>query len=642
MSEKEVSGGEMNRLLSGVTILVSIVYYSVNIQANPLGNEDHFTTFATERLVILPEGMDHKDYKVVPPEFQSERLTAYLAQVKSFEHERSVSKYFKKLKRKFSWVPRSDLHYFENPNCSPNQIEQIIQDPEIDAKSQAQLIRVFLQECKSDMFGVSSGEYLSMVKLSLAQYDILENPNVRPVLFKLDDDSIVRGYLGLKPDNKPRPLVMIKCGITCNVDNSSELLIMAMHLFDESPFNVLLLGNISGSDFQKDNGHFAVGGFFEGIQTMGLANLLKRGPINNVISDLHMIGISLGGHAAFYTALYNDHNLDVDQNPLFNSVTAICPVANLQAAANGVYSSGSYVKNKLAVLATWRKITKLVGWVPFLGQYLEIGAKPSSSLVIDTLVNGSLDYYKKKMKEEPEWVLEPFKDAEISNHQDFWRLNDFRNFSNTIKTPTLVIAAKNDVVVSSQLNAFELDQEKTSSPYLNVLRMRKGSHCAFSINYGWRYFSALLRGYILSKSPGFDVNTSFSDYLLPSRITKRRSLKLRSDEVHVGQKVYVRKGQPNLYIKFKIYSYDDFFATTGTECMNTHYRLLPSYCFRTSLVKIPFSQLSQMNLKTPSNQTEAEAMTRLLNITTQVLDSSHSKIHRSNTRPYMIRMKHWQ
>ena len=96
------------------------------------------------------------------------------------------------------------------------------------------------------------------------------------------------------------------------------------------------LANVSGTDYLKDNGVVAVGGFDEGDQIMQVAEIVKdsNAKLSQYISDIHVLGFSLGGNGALFSSLYNSFSED---RPI-SSVAAICPVVNLQPTMESVFS----------------------------------------------------------------------------------------------------------------------------------------------------------------------------------------------------------------------------------------------------------------------------------------------------------------
>lgn len=85
-----------------------------------------------------------------------------------------------------------------------------------------------------------------------------------------------------------------------------------MMLFEQSPFNVLVLDNATGPDYLAMNSKPSIGGFSEGLQNMWIAKTLTdpTEPLSQIIESLHMVGMSLGGHGVLFSSLLNEFNLD--------------------------------------------------------------------------------------------------------------------------------------------------------------------------------------------------------------------------------------------------------------------------------------------------------------------------------------------
>src|SRR5690606_24972327 len=108
-----------------------------------------------------------------------------------------------------------------------------------------------------------------------------------------------------------------------------------MHLFEESPFHILYLANVTGTEYMKDNHSVALGGMDEGRQIIKLVEMLNKDPkYKDLIEDIHVVGVSLGSHGVLYSSLYNSFD---NSDYKIKSAVALCPVVNLEPTIKSVF-----------------------------------------------------------------------------------------------------------------------------------------------------------------------------------------------------------------------------------------------------------------------------------------------------------------
>jgi pimeloyl-ACP methyl ester carboxylesterase len=271
-----------------------------------------------------------------------------------------------------------------------------------------------------------------------------------------------------------------------------------MNLYDEGPFHVLLVPNITGSDFQRDNGILPLGGYDEGRQILKLAQWVQSPGFkyHKKISEVHLLGVSLGGSSTLYAALYASHNRKADGSAYINSAFVGCPVVDLEKSVQELYSGG--IISQIFKRVFWHQMQAIANDVPVVREIIGDGdiTKKHDLVEIEELITrGALSYYKKATLR-PDFNLAPFQDAKISNRDDLWNLNRFQNYADQVNLPVYVWAADNDKIVSAYKNA---DLLKGRDHY-NLIRTPKGNHCMFSDSYSWKIMGAITRGIFVSKS----------------------------------------------------------------------------------------------------------------------------------------------
>ena len=237
--------------------------------------------------------------------------------------------------------------------------------------------------------------------------------------------------------------------------------------------------------------------------------------------------------------------------------------------------------------------------------------------IIQTLTNQLLSQYKVLP---PEWYLPPFKDREISNVSDLWRLNNFIEKSSLIKVPTLIWNTQNDSIIKYDENGKAL-KAKNQNPNITILGTKYGEHCLYSSAFGWGLISRLLKSYILSNSPEFSVEKNIMpiEFNLPT---------LPKGEIHTVQEWSASKNNPNLTLTFptdKKYSYSFNFPN------------LPFWSnkkIRTPK-QIPY-KLLPFTIAVPKSDAEAQALTRWLNTNVELLTSNKTRLQGTSEIPMYI------
>lgn len=396
-----------------------------------------------------------------------------------------------------SWSPTGEGAPL-SAKCSTELWGARLQDPRVGSSVQLQgaLIQKYFKDCARELETGRNSSVTSLSKMMTMRYNPQAHPFLHRVVFSLPGNIKLKGLLGLKGDFKKRPLVVLRLGIFANIEEFMPERAWLMMLFEQSPFNILLLENMSGTDFVENNTRFSFGGYDEGIQNILVGQILKdpNEPLNRLIESLHLFGVSLGGHGVLYASMLNELNLPKGQN-LYQSFLGICPVVNLEATMKGVTTNKPF---SLAIdLWSQKRLSALEKRMPALKEYDSFSfLKKTISEVVRTY-QGGLSYVS-SVKLPPGVVDSP----------NFWDLNDFwKNYKN-VKSPVLILANHTDHLVRYNLNA-QLLQNKTmkvESNNISVVDFPYGIHCTLPIPYDWKAISTLLQSYVLSHSTNFQLN----------------------------------------------------------------------------------------------------------------------------------------
>lgn len=486
-------------------------------------------------------------------------------------------------------------------SCDPRNLDASREQMDrLSTKQWISQTKKFFSRCHEQF---EKGSWLgpaSLVKYFNTNYPFLASSRVKTLLIPLSGGRKIPATLAMKESGRSRPLVVVKAGVFSTSGEEPSLRNYMIHLFDQSPFNVLLVSNQTGMDYLYQNKYVSLGGWSEGQETIEIAQWLYSQPdIGPTISSLHLMGISLGGNAAVYGAYYNDLNL----NPLttqkyYNSVTAICPVISLKRTLEKLYSHK--LVGPLFYSNTrdhYAEASKYLTDVPDLTRAEAFPAKEKMSDYIGHVAAVSLNR----------------RGLASINGESFLRLNNFWNLTKKVNTPTLVWASKDDMVVNNEVNAevFEHDDYYESASNTGTLNFEHGNHCAFSAAYGFQASSSVLRNFVLKHSPEFAV------YNYQERSWNFDQPHLKAWQKHATQIWSFKKGHSSANLKF-IY-FDKWLAP---ECEKASYFEAPSICYLEKDVTIPVSQLKDIGAKIPNTVLDAQTMTREFNTRVRIYSSS--------------------
>jgi pimeloyl-ACP methyl ester carboxylesterase len=539
----------------------------------------------------------------------------------------------------FPWDPTGQNNYPASPECQPEKLRDGIWSDPSKVKSQARAINAWIEKCSAQISDPAQRQsYLALIRFARVNYRFLQNKNIHYVTATLPEGRFLTGFIAMKPGSAPRPLIIAKCGFLCNAEQGATQRSFLMHLYDESPFHVLALANITGRDFQIGNEAFSAGGFDEGRQLYQIARLIQNvdSPIRDRVSSVHVVGASLGGNGALYSGLYSSEN-DSHGHRAIQSVTAVCPVVVLKNAMHRLYFQR--IISPVASYGTLHQVRNVFSFVPVLGTVFDLGQRfLTPPKVYDKVSRALLSYYQEWTEKYP-WDLKPFEGTQIKTLSQFWELNDFRNYVGLVKVPTLMVQAENDGLVKSSENAEMLTDalRKTPNDQVDAVLFQQGNHCAFSAANGWANYSALLREYILSHAP------EAKDHWHPRvhRLADKKWDIHKSDWV-VETVWQARAGSSDLELKLKLFNP----AGNGTKrAMNmcglaNPYRAIRD-CYRETKMNLSISSLKLNDFEKPRNEYEATALTRFANTRIQVLNDRKQTLVGSNQEPKFIRFFGW-
>lgn len=531
----------------------------------------------------------------------------------------------------FTWWPNGSPDSHLPEACNPKRIDEIFRDSS-PWPVQGKPLQEYFDACEP-FFAIQTTDTPPLVRTALLKYPVETNPNVRKVEVLLGDGKRIKGFLAMQPTQEARPLIIAKCGLFCDPDAGPTLREVLMQLFEGAPFHVLALANMSGETFIKDNRVLGFGGFDEGRQIFRIAEYLKsvHFPYHDHISEIHVLGISLGGQAALYSGLYASQN-----ESRIQSVLASCPVVSLRASMENIYRPS--LVGEAIRWVTLGQVREVLEFIPFVSDILQINGSTRQREILSRLASAAVEFYKKETAKNP-WDLAPFQSQRIQDLNKFWSVNEFVSFASQVRVPTLVIASEDDPVVKFQSNTRKLaDFARQNGESISVIQLKRGQHCGSSAAYGWATQAHLWRNFFLSHSPSLtstksQVSKNWID--LRKYMTKSKwnptQYKLGRFDLNAKQHLRLKENDENLYVHLKKYALNG-----GPECGRYDFSDADrKECFVSYEVKVPFRDLN-WGASPPRDSREANELTRRLNTQgAEFLDERHMAAQ-GTSRPIAI------
>lgn len=319
------------------------------------------------------------------------------------------------------------------------------------------------------------------------------HPQVKPVTFELDNGIKLQGYLSLHEDERPRPLVIIQCGIFCGGSSSETKRNYREMVAEHSQFHVIALAGNTSVDYATDNRVMSIGGLDEGAAIYRLAKEIKSGDLSfsKKISSIHVLGVSLGGHAALYSSLYSSLNPLPDGQKVINSSMAICPVVDTtKSFYNLLVSYPNDLIYPVLIKSTLKAIKDDVPEAQnFMNRFSEL--KKDGNQFTKELIRLVTVSYNRTGRVSYKG-LRPFEDLVMNDEQDHFAVHDFVKYQDLVSIPTFLISAEDDFIVRSSDNSLRVKESET----ISHLYLKRGTHCAFAFANGFAQFSGLIRTFL--------------------------------------------------------------------------------------------------------------------------------------------------
>ena len=529
----------------------------------------------------------------------------------------------------FGYTPDGSYNSNLTSQCYRTEVERMVSSYSGQVSNLAQSFQPWIHRCEKELSRYRTNSISTILRFANTNYDITGN-KIKHVEIEFDDKSKLGALLGLKSGK--RPLVIFKAGVYANAADDTVARNFFMHLFEESPFHMLFLANVTGTDYMKTNKAVALGGMDEGRQILEIVEMLNEdAEYNSLIEDIHVVGVSLGSHGVLYSSLYNsnDSNYSRSLDKKIKSAVALCPVVNLEPTMISVFETtvaGIYYS-----ILTSITFKSVYDHVPILREYLDPSGIWSQSDLYKASTQSAFRYYKEKTENEL-WDMAPLNGAQVQAIEDYWKLNNFIEYADHVKTPTLVVHARDDFLVQSAFNSDDLlKKTQNNNSQIGVLEFQNGSHCAFNVANGWPTMSSLLREFILKHS-SYEEDTG--------GVVK---LDFKDSNFNSNQKItkFTFKAEKNKnYVELDIKYFDSRESAEGGKSCKRYDPLYASnYCYKNKVEKIDLGKLMEFGVSVPESNFEAERLTRWLNTHGTLLDKNSEIILGKNLLPVSLYLK---
>jgi hypothetical protein len=520
-----------------------------------------------------------------------------------------------------AWIPNTAIDLSLKETCRPEYLEDGLlatrgKLPQIEAVTSA-----YFKHCEPVFRRKSNSTWLAVAQMPKLEYQFKNRPEIRRVEFVDHKDQVMRpGYLALQPGNRPRPLVIYQCGALCNLEDPSMRSVF-IALFDTGVFHVLALPSSTGSEYQKINKVLSMGGLDEGRQLVRIALMIRSPsfPYAKRISDVHLFGVSLGGHSALYASLYADHYERQFKKRAFDSVLLGCPVVKLQESIENITRKS--LVGRVFYSSFVSQIVELFDDTPILRDLIPTGRgfRPKYAELRNIIARGALDYYKNKTRD-PSWGMSPLEETRIQSLEDLWQTNDYlRNGYPHQLRPFFVFTSSDDPVVlykQNTLKLLEADRLAANRKVFSLVTPR-GHHCMLEAAYSWQTAGAFFRGFFLSQSPEYSRALQRSKLAIsPERLTtpfRVRDYELRTE---IFWKVDPKNYSINLISNF-----------AHKDCVPRG-RMHNSLCHRKSSIPFSYEELGLEEIL-PHSIHEAQAVERRLNTNYRIYGSAGRYLSRT-------------
>lgn len=373
-----------------------------------------------------------------------------------------------------SWDPQDSLLPLSQDCSAEGLTTQLIKSSESQVYND--VFKAYAKSCGHEFVQAYRPPYLGLLGMFAMKYSVNQNPFLRRTVIHLPNGQKLKAVLALK-DQKKRPFVIVRMGITGNIEEAYAERFFYHHLFERGFYHLLMVENLTSTDFIYNNQVMDFGGISEAYQNVWLAKKLRspEEKISEIVESVHLIGLSLGGQGVLASAWISPIQ---DEKKLINSYLGLCPLVNLKPTFDQLFVK-NYLKFPLEFWARSR-FAEIKKFRPDLFGF-ELG-------FAERLLKASQETFTKPAQEyqlkEPDF---------IKNSQDFGFLHDLSLWDPNLREEVRSWVTRQDRIVPTSLNSDQLQR-------LQPLVIEQGQHCSFPVEWHPHVTQALFNSHILQNS----------------------------------------------------------------------------------------------------------------------------------------------
>lgn len=449
--------------------------------------------------------------------------------------------------------------------------------------STRQLTQNYLKKCEQALRLTTWGWPESFYRTMFIRIKVSEHPFMRKVFLRLPNGYQQPGLLALKDTQVRRPLIIFRAGVFGNSIDIQAERHLVMQLFEQAPFNLLFLDSLTSPETVMWNQKYSFGGLDEGLQNYQIAQQLLRPeePMSKLISGIHLLGVSMGGHSVMMGMILNQFNPKV-----FKSAMAFCPLIEFKQTFDKHRST--YVGYFFMNFWAYFRLGNLRDRIPNLSltRFLTDTFKHISQNYHGPLTdNGGVQF-----PNDPAFSVKNFDQG-----------NDIAHLIPLIQEPVTVFSTQQDSLVPFHINFASLKQQAQDKPNFNLVDLPMGYHCTFPGSYDWDQFSAMVRDQFLLQEKSLGDRQEMMAMSLPAT----------TDEIPENTDL-------------------TFTATVGSDYLLVQ---LKNRTGQTLTSRIPIEQLDWATSRWIRTETEARALIRWSRTHFSVKRSPHPELIWARIRP---------
>lgn len=339
----------------------------------------------------------------------------------------------------------------------------------------------YLARCESQITTGPRDDLSGTLKTLMIRMRTDQHPYGKAVYFNMPGGVKLEGFLALHSDHQKRPLIVLRAGIFSNANEFFAERFLFHMLFEQSPFNVLVLESMTGTEFNRNNKGPVFGGLDEAVQVLELLKRLKdpREPLARVVSEVHLMGISMGGAGQVFVRALAPLQKSIVQP---QSVLLFCPMLELEDTFNFQLDQGL----RTLFLQRWTR-----GKLSHLAESEPVALREWSFLQDLVLLAGQRYRGPVSATAETRWPA-----GWGLQIQDFLKAQKLIQQLPVASTPLQIFVTRHDPMVPPSLNADKISQGKIKlGENVQVTTFQEGVHCSLPGPYDWQRLSSLFQSF---------------------------------------------------------------------------------------------------------------------------------------------------